>query len=136
MVPADDNLAAGLAVQSQLAALREELARKDGFIAYQQERIEKLEAALEEARRSGNVRLPPFSKGKPKTDPARPGRKRDDGHGRHGHRRAPTAYEPDGGGEALGQRASSGPFSVKMAAWVGRRPPVYIDEELLRASQG
>jgi transposase len=59
-----------------------------------QERIAELERLLAESRRSGKRQAAPFSKGSPKPEPKRPGRKRGDAHGRHGHRAAP-AGPPD-----------------------------------------
>jgi hypothetical protein len=59
-------------------------------IMSQAERIKELEAALEEARRAGKRQASPFSKGAPKENPGRPGRKPGEGHGRHGHRMAPA----------------------------------------------
>ncbi|MGH9023470.1 MAG: hypothetical protein ACRDV9_10290, partial [Acidimicrobiia bacterium] len=58
-------------------------------LALRDARIAELEKRLEESRRSGNARRP-FSKGAPKDEPARPGRKSGDEHGRHGHRAAPV----------------------------------------------
>lgn len=53
-----------------------------------------LERLLGESRRSGKRQAAPFSKGGPKPDPGRPGRKAGDDHGRHGHRAVP-ADPPD-----------------------------------------
>jgi len=78
------------AMESRVASLEAEVARKDGFIVYQQERIDKLEAALEESRRRSKRQAAPFSKGEPEQAPKTSGRKRGDAHGRHGHRRVPT----------------------------------------------
>ncbi|MGH7418127.1 MAG: IS66 family transposase, partial [Candidatus Rokuibacteriota bacterium] len=50
-----------------------------------------MEKLLEESRRSGKRQSAPFSKGRSSEDPARPGRKSGDDHGRHGHRAAPVA---------------------------------------------
>lgn len=87
----DDNLVVRVAeLEAVVARLRAEMARKDNFIVYQQEQIDKLEAALEESRRRSKRQAAPFSKGEPKADPKTPGRKRGEAHGRHGHRRAPT----------------------------------------------
>jgi transposase len=72
-----------------VAALRAEVARKDGFILFQQDRIDELQRALEEVRRAGKRQAAPFSKGEAKTEPKRPGRKSGEEHGRHGHRRVP-----------------------------------------------
>jgi len=97
-----DNLEARLAElearlersERTVAALRAEVARKDGFILWQADRIDELTRSLEEVRRAGKRQAAPFSKGDPKTEPKRPGRKSGDSHGRHGHRRVP-AREPD-----------------------------------------
>ena len=47
---------------------------------------------LEEAQRATKRQAAPFSKGEPKADPKKPGRKAGQEHGRHGHRAPP---EPD-----------------------------------------
>jgi transposase len=72
-----------------VAELQEELRKRDRTISAQAERIKELEAALEESHRAGKRQASPFSKGEPKPDPKRPGRKSGDAHGRHGHRMAP-----------------------------------------------
>jgi transposase len=54
-----------------------------------EERIEKLEAALEETRRAGKRQAAPFSKGAPKTDPKKPGRKAGEDYGRAEQRATP-----------------------------------------------
>jgi len=66
-----------------VAELRESLASRDELIA-------ELQRLLEEARRAGKRQAAPFSKGDPSDTPARPGRKKGKGHGRHGHRMAPA----------------------------------------------
>ena len=103
-------------MESRVALLEAEVARKDGFIVYQQERIDKLEAALEESRRRSKRQAAPFSKGDPSPEPKTPGRKPGDRHGRHGHRRVPSAppdrelhaplpdWCPDCGGEIIHDR--------------------------------
>jgi len=63
------------------------------MVATRDARITELEALLEESRRSGKRQAAPFSKGGPNAEPARPGRKKGELHGRHGHRLAPL--EPD-----------------------------------------
>jgi len=73
-----------------VAELQEELRKRDRTISAQAERIKELEAALEESHRAGKRQASPFSKGEPKPDPKRPGRKSGDAHGRHGHRMAPA----------------------------------------------
>jgi chromosome segregation ATPase len=49
------------AMEARVGSLEAELSRKDGFIVYQQERIDKLEAALEESRRRSKRLGAPFS---------------------------------------------------------------------------
>jgi transposase len=61
--------------------MAEQLAARDA-------RIAELEKLLEESRRSGKRQAAPFSKGDPTEAPRRPGRRRGEGHGRHGHRQA------------------------------------------------
>lgn len=60
------------------------------MLAARDERIAELEKLLGESRRSGKRQAAPFSKGEPSGEPARPGRKSGDAHGRHGHRMAPA----------------------------------------------
>ena len=80
----DAGLAAAVAqLQAEVAELRAALAARD-------QRIAELEKSLEEARRAGKRQAAPFSKGDPKPEPGRPGRKSGKAHGRHGHRMAPT----------------------------------------------
>ena len=81
-------------METRLAAAEREIALKDAVIIGQLERIRELEVALEESRRGGKRQAAPFSKGQPEANPKRPGRKRGEGHGRHGHRMAP-AVAPD-----------------------------------------
>lgn len=54
------------------------------------ERIAELEKLLGESRRSGKRQAAPFRKPESDDEPARPGRKTGDAHGRHGHRAAPV----------------------------------------------
>ena len=56
-------------------------------------RLADVEAAVEALRRAGKRQAAPFSKGNPKDEPARPGRKAGAAHGRHAHR--PPPPEPD-----------------------------------------
>src|SRR6266566_2893480 len=73
-------------------------------------RLNDLEAKLEAASRAGKRQSAPFSRGEPKANPKRPGRKSGDKHGRHGHRQPPEQVDetvrvevpcdcPDCGGE-------------------------------------
>jgi len=91
----DDNLAARVAeLEDVVARLRAELARKDGALIWQKDRIAELEKALEDARRRQKRQTAPFSKGDPKPGPKRPGRNSGGAHGRHGQRAVP-AGPPD-----------------------------------------
>lgn len=56
-------------------------------------RIEKLEALIEELRRGGKRQAAPFSKGEPKPDPQRPGRKSGEDYGVTAHREAPLRID-------------------------------------------
>lgn len=80
-------------MEAQVARLEAALAERDGALAERDARIAELEKLLGESRRSGKRQAAPFSKGEPDDEPARPGRKRGDAHGRHGHRMPPT--KPD-----------------------------------------
>lgn len=71
-----------------------------GMVAGLQATIAELEKVLEETRRSGKRQSAPFSKGQPSVEPARPGRKSGEDHGRHGHRAVPVG-PPDRELEAL-----------------------------------
>lgn len=66
-----------------ISGLKESLAARDA-------RIGELEKLLEGSRRSGKRQAAPFSKGAPKDEPERPGRKSGGEHGRHGHRAVPV----------------------------------------------
>jgi hypothetical protein len=50
---------------------------------------------LDQARRSAKRQAAPFSKGQPKAQAKRPGRKAGDAHGRHGHRPPPAPGDVD-----------------------------------------
>jgi hypothetical protein len=58
-------------------------------------RVAKLEGLLEEARRAGKRQAAPFSRGEPKAEPRRPGRRSGDEHGRHGHREPPGEVDEE-----------------------------------------
>jgi transposase len=77
-------------LETVVARLQAEMALKDQVIIEQLGRIAELERALEESRRGGKRQAAPFSKGDPVRAPKRPGRKRGETHGRHGHRPAPA----------------------------------------------
>jgi transposase len=54
-----------------------------------QRELDQARAELDQARRQGKRQAAPFSKGPPKPQPKKPGRKRGAAHGRHGHRLPP-----------------------------------------------
>jgi transposase len=77
-------------LEALVARLEATVAEVSAARVADQERIAELERLLAESRRSGKRQAAPFSKGQPKDEPARPGRKSGEGHGRHGHRATPT----------------------------------------------
>lgn len=98
-------MVAGL--QATIAELNGTIAGLNGMVAQLHEtvasrdaRIAELEKLLEETRRSGRRQSAPCSKGEPSVEPARPGRKSGEDHGRHGHRAVPVG-PPDRELEAL-----------------------------------
>jgi len=68
--------------------------RLEARVAQLEAHVARLERLLDDATRGGKRQAAPFSKGAPKTDPQKPGRKPGEAHGRHGHR-APPATPPD-----------------------------------------
>ena len=78
----------------RIAQLEAQVAELAAALAASQERVAELEAKLAESRRAGRRQAAPFSKGAPNDEPARPGRKSGEAHGRHGHRAVP-AGRPD-----------------------------------------
>ncbi len=60
-----------------------------------QRELAEARAQLELARRSARRQAAPFSKGAPKPEARRPGRKPGDAHGRHGHRQPPDPGDVD-----------------------------------------
>lgn len=77
----------------EVRSLREQVAKLIDVVSAREARIAELEKLLADSRRSGKRQAAPFSKGQPSDEPARPGRKSGDAHGRHGHRMAPL--DPD-----------------------------------------
>ncbi len=77
----------------QLRAQVEQLRRENGSLRQENERLRReLDAArtdLDQAQRQSKRQAAPFSKGPPKLQPKRPGRKAGAAHGRHGHRLPP-----------------------------------------------
>ncbi|MEA2130243.1 MAG: transposase [Solirubrobacteraceae bacterium] len=78
---------------SALVEENEQLWGEVGRLAGENERLRarvgKLRGLLEEARRAGKRQAAPFSRGEPKREPGRPGRRSGEEHGRHGHREPP-----------------------------------------------
>ncbi len=77
-------------LEAKLAAQEKQIARKDEPLIEKTNRIKELEKALEDAHRRSKRQSAPFSKGDPKAEPARSGRKSGEAHDRHGHRSVPT----------------------------------------------
>ena len=75
---------------AELRELNDRLAEREARLAERDARVAELERLLAESRRSGKRQAAPFSKGDPKEEPAKPGRRSGEAHGRHGHRMAPT----------------------------------------------
>jgi transposase len=65
------------------------IAAKDRRIVELERRLAELEKLLAERTRAGKRQAAPFSKGPPKAEPRKPGRKAGTAHGRHGHRPPP-----------------------------------------------
>ncbi|MGH7876627.1 MAG: IS66 family transposase [Candidatus Dormibacteraceae bacterium] len=78
---------------AEIDALSREVAELRSIVVARDGRIADLEALLSESRRAGKRQAAPFSKAKPKEDPARPGRKSGKAHGRHGRRMVPTHWD-------------------------------------------
>jgi len=74
---------------AELRELNNRLAEREARLSERDARIAELERLLSESRRSGKRQAAPFSKGDPAEEPAKPGRRRGEAHGRHGHRMAP-----------------------------------------------
>ena len=78
--------------QSQMLA---EMARLKDELEKAQAENERLRKALEEALRSLKRQAAPFSKGEPKADPKRPGRKRGSGYGQRAFRAVPEHVDQE-----------------------------------------
>jgi transposase len=75
-----------LVVENQ--QLREQVARLEQLVRDLQKR-------LDESERAGKRQAAPFSKGKPKANPKKPGRKKGEEHGKHAHRDPPPPAQID-----------------------------------------
>lgn len=71
--------------------LREQLAHRDRRIDQLEQALADLRKCLAEAERAVKRQAAPFSKGEPKKNPKKPGRKKGDQHGRHAHRPPPPS---------------------------------------------
>ena len=60
-----------------------------------QQTVAELLKRIEELERSGKRQAAPFSKGEPKKNPKKPGRKSGDAHGKHAHREPPRPAQVD-----------------------------------------
>jgi transposase len=81
--------AEGEELRAVVESLQLRVAELSGALAQRDARIAELETLLESSRRAGKRQAAPFSKNEPKSEPKRPGRKRAESHGRHGHRLTP-----------------------------------------------
>lgn len=81
--------------EREIRELCKRLEERDRVIADQQKRIEQLQAIVEELRRGQKRQAAPFSKGPPKEDPKKPGRKPGDEYGAYSCRKPPTPREVD-----------------------------------------
>jgi transposase len=84
-----------LALAEENEQLWGEVSRLAGDNERLRARVGKLEGLLEEARRAGRRQAAPFSRGKPKREPGRPGRRSGEEHGRHGHREPPGEVDEE-----------------------------------------
>jgi transposase len=64
-------------------------------IAQLEQTVRDLQKRLDESERSGKRQAAPFSKGKPKEKPEKPGRKTGEQHGKHAHREPPPPAQID-----------------------------------------
>ena len=75
------------------AELRRRLLEQERRIVQQERRIAQLEKIIEQLRRGGKRQAAPFSKGEPKSDPQRPGRKPGDQYGQQAVRARPQRVD-------------------------------------------
>src|SRR3954466_6304000 len=83
----------------QLRAQVEQLRQENERLRRENERLrrelEEARARLDQAQRQSKRQAAPFSKGSPKLQPKKPGRKSGTAHGRHGHRLPPSSAAVD-----------------------------------------
>lgn len=85
-----DPVSIPVSVLSELNELRARVATLLRENERLQRELDQARADLEQIRRQSKRQAAPFSKGPPKSQPKRPGRKSGIAHGRHGHRPAPA----------------------------------------------
>jgi transposase len=76
-------------LRTENEALRRQNAEQQQLIAQLQQTIRELQQRLEASERAGKRQAAPFSRGAPKANPKKPGRKSGSAHGKHGHRPPP-----------------------------------------------
>jgi transposase len=84
-----DPVSVPLSVLEELQQLRTEVERLRQENERLRRELEEARARLDEAQRQSKRQAAPFSKGPPKPQPKKPGRKSGTAHGRHGHRLPP-----------------------------------------------
>jgi transposase len=84
-----------LELRALIDQLREQLTQRDRVIEQQQQTIRDLQNRLDQAERAAKRQAAPFSQGEPKKNPKRPGRKKGERHGKHGHRPPPPPAQVD-----------------------------------------
>jgi transposase len=80
-------------VLQENSELRRRISEQEGRIEKQERRIAQLEKIIEELRRGGKRQAAPFSKGEPKSDPQRPGRKPAKRYGKRACRPVPEQVD-------------------------------------------
>src|SRR5215207_3550168 len=82
-------------LRALVGQLRGELDRLSADNERLRQENDRLKAELEQTRRQSKRQAAPFSKGSPRSQPKRPGRKPGAAHGRHGHRPPPAPDQVD-----------------------------------------
>ena len=77
----------------EIGRLQQEIAELRRIIGEQRQYIQRLEKELEEARRAGKRQAAPFSRRRPKANPAKPGRKAGSQYGRRSRRAIPEQID-------------------------------------------
>src|SRR3954470_21498328 len=90
-----DPVSVPLSVLEELQQLRAEVERLRQDNERLRRELEEARARLDQAQRRSQRQSAPFSKGPPKPQPKKPGRKSGKAHGRHGHRLPPSPAAVD-----------------------------------------